>query len=104
MRQRHGTQCSQRLRSIRSCRSLPFGTCAVMTDPARTRGIQTAYAGVQVAASGARPSLGARNPGHAEFAMNADGTCIRNDVHVLDIGAHVRALRYLSTRGYSVLK
>ena len=63
-----------------------------MTDPTRTRGIQAAYACVQVAASAARPYLAARNPGHVEFAMNADGTCIRDDVHVLDIDAHVKAL------------
>lgn len=63
-----------------------------MTNPTRTRGIQTAYARVQVAAPGVRPSRGACNPGHAEFAMNADGACIRDDVHVLDIDAHVRAL------------
>lgn len=75
-----------------------------MTNPARTRNIQTICACVQVAASGARPSLGARNPGHAEFAVNADGARIRDDVHVLDIDAHVRALRDLSTGGHSVLK
>jgi UDP-glucose 4-epimerase len=31
--------------------------------------------------------------------MKADRTCIRDDVHVLDIDAHVRALRHLSMRG-----
>ena len=59
-----------------------------MTKPTRTRDIQTIYACGEVAASGARPSLGAPNPGQAEFAMNADGICIRDDVHVLDIDAH----------------
>ena len=75
-----------------------------MTNPIGTRGTQTAYAFVQVAASGARPSLGARNPGHAEFALNADGACIRDDVHVLDIDAHVRALRYYRRGVTRVLK
>jgi len=70
----------------------------------QTRDIQTTYACGEVAAPGARPSLGAPNPGQAEFAMNADGICIRDDVHVLDIDAHVRAVGYLSMRGYKVLK
>jgi hypothetical protein len=46
-----------------------------MTNPTRTRGIQTTHACIQVAASDARPSLGAHNAARYE---TIDESCVAN--------------------------